>query len=250
LPSSLRTVLITTICALAAARTPCVHAQATPAISDADLEQARRSQPVITDDDIRRVQQRHPMPGERELAPASVPSAPRVDALPAPASVPPVDLEALAKGYAAEADSTAAAQGKLSGPALLVFVSFSMPHPTLQRLVAQAASARATLVLRGMVNGSLRDTVAHVHALTGEREVAFQIDPQAFARFSVRSTPTFVLMRAGTPALPCGAGPCVSSDVFATVSGDVSLDYALRFIARGAPAFARDVRSYLKRLGG
>ena len=47
-----------------------------------------------------------------------------------------------------------------SGPSLLVFVSFAMPDATITRLLDQASGARATLVLRGLVNGSLRDTVS------------------------------------------------------------------------------------------
>lgn len=205
---------------------------------------------MITDDDIERAQKKHRMPLEGELIQGPVPAAPNLDALPAPDSTRAIDLEALAKGYQANVNRMATAQGIQSGPGLLVFVSFSMPEPTLRRLVDQAAKAHAALVIRGFVNGSLRETVAHAQGLIGNRQVAFQIDPQAFDRFAVVKTPTFVLVRDGAQGQACGAGLCFPADAFVATSGDVSLDYALEFIARQEPQFAKDARRYLKKIRG
>lgn len=226
------------------------YAQTSPTVTEADIERAKHSQPVITDKDIERARQKHRMPTERELSRVPIPSVPNLDALPTPSSSRPIDLEALAKGYEANADRMAAAQGLKSGAGLLVFVSFSMPQPTLQRLVNQAAKTQASLVVRGFINGSLRETVARVQDLIGNRQVAFQIDPQAFDRFSVLKTPTFVLVREGAQGQPCSSGLCFPSDAFVMVSGDVSLDYALESIERKAPRFARDAHSYLKKIKG
>ena len=137
-------------------------------------------------------------------------------------------------------------------PALLVFVSFSMPDATLARLVDQAARARATLVLRGLVDGSLQKTVLRAQALIGQRKVGFQIDPQAFDRFSVTATPTFVLLKAGAVAAPCAAGTCFPASSFVAAAGDVSIDYALEYFRRAAPSFSRDagvVLATLKKVG-
>lgn len=225
-------------------------AQSTPIVTDADIERVRRSQPAISDKDIERARNRYRTPSDLELSRVPIPSAPNLDALPQPKTSQPIDLEALAKGYEANADRIAAAQGIRSGPALLVFVSFSMPQPTLQQLVDQAARAKAALVIRGLVNRSLRDTVARVQHLIGTRQVAFQIDPQAFDRFAVTQTPTFVLVRDGAQSTPCNAGLCYASDAYAATSGDVSLDYALEYIERRAPRFARDAQSFLQKIRG
>jgi conjugal transfer pilus assembly protein TrbC len=106
-----------------------------------------RTLPKVTDADIERARQQHPMPTDAELARVPVPSTPRIDALPQPATRTPVDLEALAKGFDAQADKPVL--GAASGPSLLVFVSFAMPEATITRLLDQASRARATLVLRG-----------------------------------------------------------------------------------------------------
>ena len=202
--------------------------------------------PKVTDADIERARQQHPTPTDAELARVPVPSTPRIDALPQPATRTPVDLEALAKGFDAQADKPAL--GAASGPSLLVFVSFAMPEATIT--LDQASGARATLVLRGLVNGSLRDTVERMQRLIGNRQVAVQIDPQAFDRFSIVRTPSFVLVREGAASKPCAAGMCIASDQFVLAAGDVSLDYVLRFFERSAPGMARDASSYLQRMKG
>jgi hypothetical protein len=43
---------------------------------------------------------------------------------------------------------------------------------------------------------------------------------------------------------------CIASDQFVLAAGDVSLDYALTFFERSAPAMARDASTYLQRLKG
>ena len=105
-------------------------------------------------------------------------------------------------------------------------------------------------MLRGLVNGSLRDTVERMQRLIGNRQVAVQIDPQAFDRFSIVRTPSFVLVRDGAASKPCAAGMCIASDQFVLAAGDVSLDYVLRFFERSAPGMARDASSYLQRMKG
>lgn len=231
----------------------CMHsmvAHAEPVVTEADMARAKRSQPVVTDKDIERAQKKHRMPTDDELRRIPVPATPKLDALPVPGSTMPIDLQALARGYAANADQMAAAQTTKIGTGLMIFVSFSMPEPTLRRLVDQAARTQASLVVRGFINGSLQETVARAQGLIGNRQVAFHIDPQAFDRFAVDKTPTFVLVRGGAQGQPCGAGLCFAADAFAAASGDVSLDYALEFIARQAPHFATDAHRYLTRIRG
>lgn len=224
-------------------------AQNPPVITDADIERVRREQPAITEGDIDAARRKYSMPGDAELRYAPVPT-PNVEALPQPLSRPPIDLEALARGYALRAEAMTQSQGLATGPGLLVFVSLSMPRPTLQRLVDQAARAKASIVLRGFANGSLRDTVAQVQGLIGSRQVAVQIDPLAFDRYAVTRVPTFVLVRDGTRPVACASGSCAPADSFLRTSGDVSLDYALEHMRRSAPGFGPPADTFLKRIKG
>jgi len=199
--------------------------------------------PAVTEADIERARQQHRMPTEAELARAPVPAAPRIENLPQPVTRMPIDLEAIAKGFDVQngAHAAAMAPGK-AGPKVLIFVSFAIPEATLQRLVDQAARAGATLVLRGLVNGSIRDTVNRMQALIGSRRVAVQIDPEAFDRYGITRTPTFVLVleRAGTEA--CTSRVCGLPLQSVKVAGDVTLDYAMQYLSRRSQGSAQPKR--------
>jgi len=180
-----------------------------------------------------------PLPG----APPA-PHAPRLDALPQPATRGEIDLEALARGF------TTLGPGPTLPPRvearLIVFISLAMPEATLDRLVEQASRARARLVLRGLTEGSLVRTAARVQALIGRRQVAIQIDPREFDRYEVRRVPTFVLVR-DQPAGACAAGQCAGA-LRASVAGDVSLDYALRQLRDRVPSLREDATRLLSNL--
>ena len=160
-----------------------------------------------------------------------------------------------------------------------VFVTLTMPRPSLQRLVDQAERSGATLVLRGLHAQSMRKTVLALGELIGQRRVNWVIDPKAFERYAVTRAPTFVvdlggarptaglLSRSDEPAdlqqarprrepsgnpLDAACGPtsnqCTATDTFISVAGDVSLDHALRTLARHAPQASPVVAPMLARL--
>ena len=187
------------------------------------------TQPTVTDADIERARQQHRMPTEAELARVPIPGAPRIENLPQPVTRMPIDLEAISKGFDLQTGAQAAATTPgTGGPKVLIFVSFAMPEATLQRLVDQAAQAGATLVLRGLVNGSIRDTVTRMQALIGSQRVAVQIDPEAFDRYGITRTPTFALAMGRAETETCGTNACEPPRSFVKIAGDVTLEYALR----------------------
>lgn len=222
-----------------------------PPVTDADVERVQRGIKAPTDVQIERAIRGVKPPTEREIAATPARSMPRVDALPTPAVPADADLGAITQGYAPAIKQALASGAALSQkPSLLIFVSFSMPEATLARLVDQAARSSATLALRGLSESSLKRTVARIQKLIGTRKVAFQIDPQSFERFSVEQTPTFVLIRAGAQPVSCGESQCLPNDSFVSVSGDVSLDYALEHIQRQAPRFTDEAGHFLQGLRG
>jgi conjugal transfer pilus assembly protein TrbC len=178
----------------------------------------------------------------------SAQAAPGIDALPQPLTQPPLDLEALARGYAATTESHPVFPGLQRRPGLLIFISLTVPRPTLERLLDQAARAGASVVLRGFADGSLRQTAAQLQALIGARPIAVQVDPPAFDRFGITRVPSFVLLRDGTRPQPCAAGSCAPPEDYLQVSGDVSLDYALAHMQRAAPRFRAETDLFLARL--
>lgn len=171
-------------------------------------------------------------------ATAAAPNAFPHIAIPAPAGLDP---QALARYYA---ESVAVRpQG-----GLMVFVSFSMPPASLQRLLVQASVLGGVLVLNGFKNNSLQETARAVQAL-GAAAGAVQVNPNAFAKYRIHAVPVLLLARAD-PGEALDAQGCALPEDFAAVAGDVSLDYALQAITVGDARFAAQAGDYLRRLGG
>ena len=195
--------------------------------------------------DIERARKAHPFPGADRLGAQPVPAPPRVNLPPAAA---PTDIEALARAGARLGNP--GAQTTATSP-LRIFITLEMPRASLQLLTDQAARSGAILVLRGLKANSMRETLAAVSSLIGERQVAWMIDPEAFARHRIARAPTFVLSlddRADT-ATSCGTD-CRTQPAFVSVSGDVSLDHALDALARQRPEARPLVAPLLARLKG
>lgn len=199
-----------------------------------------------TQQEIDATRSKHPMPSVEEIMRQSVPQVPSI----APQR-PAIDVEAIARRYGENRQAFEGASGR--EPTVRIFVTLAMPEASLKLLAAQAAKAQATIVIRGLKDDSMRATLAAVQSIIGESQVAWQIDPQAFARFRIQRAPAFVLVAQGAAASADNSGcktNCERPEAFVTVAGDVSLDYALSFIARTKPAFADDAKRYLKRLAG
>lgn len=204
-------------------------------VTKEDVDRVRAQLPNLTQDDIDRAARKLRMPTPEELKRVPLPSV-RVDALPAPSpQAQGVDLSAMARGFREQVDQSVTDSPLKLGPGLLVFVSFSLPEPTLQRLIDQAARVGGTLILRGFIGGSMQATAMRVRELIGTRQVGFQIDPQMFDKYGVTAAPTFVVVNGGE-AEGCKGTACSKADRFAAVSGDVSVDYALEFVVKQSAA--------------
>lgn len=197
-----------------------------------------------TADAIERAQQRHPFPDLQRLDQVPLPGLPRIT--PGRAAI---DLEALVQKHApTQKQNPNVARDP---PALRIFVTLAMPETSLRLLVDQAQRAGATLLLRGLKDHSMKQTLASVQALIGTSKVTWQIDPEAYTRYGIRHAPTFVLTpatadREASPAT-C-AGHCVATTAFFRVAGDVSLDYALDTIVRRHPDASQVAAPFLQRL--
>jgi conjugal transfer pilus assembly protein TrbC len=162
----------------------------------------------------------------------ALPSAPE-----APGRAP--DPAVIAERYRASA-----ATPSHTGPALLVFVSFSMPHASLLRLAEQSSRANAVLVFRGLAGTSLRQMAERLQPLA-KTGATLQIDPEAFTRFGVEIVPTFVLAERAS-----GCGETACDGLARRVAGDVSLDHALERLARSGDTLAHAADARLRQLRG
>ena len=197
-----------------------------------------------TERDIDRALKASPFPGADRIGSQAIPLPPRVNP-----QRDAIDIEALARGKVHLPNASAAFRS--ADTVLRIFITLDMPRASLQLLTDQAARAGAVLVLRGLKSQSMRETLAVVRELIGERNVAWIIDPESFTRFAVRHAPTFVLtltnLETRDEQRGCTAG-CETPVAFVSVAGDVSLDYALEAILRRKPEAAPRAEPILKRL--
>lgn len=179
--------------------------------------------------------------------PNSRPAVPELLSLPKPVSKSP-DIAQIAEAYRQPAPGNASA-GSTGAPELMVFVSFSLPKETLQRIVSQSEKSGAVLVLRGLKGNSLTRMGEEIAELVGDRKVTAIIHPPAFKQFNVKQVPSLVLARSGQASKIAEDG-CAPATSFIRVDGDVTQGYALDLIERQAPAWAEVARRYSEKLSG
>ncbi len=134
-------------------------------------------------------------------------------------------------------------------PRLLVFVSFSMPRKSLQRLAMQAGLAHAAVMLRGLVSDakgkpSFHATGIAVGKLELKKGQGFSVSPMAFKKYGISQVPAFVLVT-GKICTTCGMNFIPKH---MRLFGDVSLGYALRAMALRHPGQSERIKPYLTRL--
>jgi conjugal transfer pilus assembly protein TrbC len=171
-------------------------------------------------------------------------SVPQIEALPRPVAKSP-DISQIAESYRKSPAATPAKPANT--PELMVFVSFSMPKETLERIVLQSEKSGAVLVLRGLKGNSLTRMGEELAALVGKRNVTAIIHPPAFKQFKVTQVPSLVLAQPAQ-ASKIGEDGCASTTSFIKVDGDVTQDYAFDLIERQAPAWAEAARRYAAKL--
>lgn len=126
-------------------------------------------------------------------------------------------------------------------PRLLIFVSFSMPIPTLKSLAQQAALVRGKLVFRGLVDNSFKRTAQKLEELGTEA----LIDPTLFRAYSIKIVPVFVLQER-SPSFPGEEG--IQHD---RVTGNVTLHFALsKMVQQGETADPSSLLDTLENING
>jgi conjugal transfer pilus assembly protein TrbC len=98
------------------------------------------------------------------------------------------------------------------GPELMVFVSFSIPRNSLERIVAESERTGAVWSCADFKGNSLTRMGEEVAQLIGKRHVTAIIHPPAFTQFKVTQVPALVLANA-SQATRIGTDGCASRPV-------------------------------------
>lgn len=125
-----------------------------------------------------------------------------------------------------------------------VFVSLSMPEQSLKQYAIAAKKAGASLVLRGLVDNSMKKTVQRLQGLIQEINVTVLIDPTLYRLFKIDKVPAVVV-------LPPHEIRFTNDEMRAhdVIYGQTTLNYALQQIAEKGEA-ASTAQEALKRLRG
>lgn len=200
-----------------------------------EVEAMMRRQSATVDGALNRAQ--------REMAPRQTPKAePMKEITRAPQSARTDNLPDLLRQMAQQKPGAASATDSL-----LVFISFSMPAKTIEELSRQAKEAGAVLVLRGMKNANMRST-KEAAAVLNKGGVEWLIHPELFKQFKVDRVPSIVVAAAGADQVDQeGCAPDVE---YASVAGDVSIEFALNVIrSKAVTPIARLAGDRLTKMG-
>lgn len=76
-----------------------------------------------------------------------------------------------------------------------IFVSFSMPDIALKNIMNQAEKYNASVVIRGLINNSMLETLNKINKLVKENKGkgGLQIDPNLFDEYKIYQVPAIVL---------------------------------------------------------
>lgn len=110
---------------------------------------------------------------------------------------------------------------------LLIFVSLAMPKTSLLQWSEQAKKAGGILVLRGLKDNSLPQTLAYTNKIWSEGARGVVIDPTAYERFAINTVPAVLITKKALQ--PCTKDAC-DTPIHDVVYGDVGLAYALNKI--------------------
>lgn len=121
-------------------------------------------------------------------------------------------------------------------PALLTFVSFSMPDDSLKAVLEQTARAGGVTVLRGLIDNSFKETALRIGKLAREHGPGLSVDPRLFAEHGVTTVPAFVVVGETVPDKIAGNMSLAAAlDAIAREGDNKSIAQGLLDRLRGAP---------------
>ncbi|NKE72848.1 type-F conjugative transfer system pilin assembly protein TrbC [Candidatus Manganitrophus noduliformans] len=123
---------------------------------------------------------------------------------------------------------------------LYYFFSFSMPEESIQAAFSDGEKIGLVAVLRGLPEGSPKESLLRLKQLIGGRKVEVLIDPLLFRLYDITEVPALVYAEGVNPSCEhCEPVPRYWKRV-----GDIPLVAGLENLARSAPSVDR----YLKKL--
>lgn len=120
-------------------------------------------------------------------------------------------------------------------PEVMIFVSLSMPEQSLKLWSQQAEKIGAVLLLRGLIDNSIQVTTQKtVKLFSDSQKSGFNIDPEKFKQYHIKTVPSVVL---------------TLGETYDVIHGDTSLEAALENIAHNGSASLKPIaKAYLNKI--
>lgn len=134
----------------------------------------------------------------------------------------------------------------------LIFISFSMPETLIRNYIDEAKAYNGVLVLRGLVNNSLKQTVQKFKLIENIKEnqksnISIIIHPHLFDLYQVKQVPTIVLAQDNLKCV-LKYSECSDSYKYDKISGSITIKYALEQIEeKGSLEINRFATYFLKK---
>ena len=123
----------------------------------------------------------------------------------------------------------------------LVFISFSMPEALIEDYINEARIYGGVLVLRGLINNSLKQTVAKLKEIEGNDDgkksnLSITIHPHLFKLYDVKQVPAIVVSKDNLSCI-LKYDDCSALYEHDKIYGSVTIEYALEEIEKNGSSF-------------
>jgi len=124
-------------------------------------------------------------------------------------------------------------------PAILIFVSFSMPQSSLEAYLRDAKKIHASVVIRGLIDNSFQKTFQRIATLVkSSNGEGVELNPLWFKRFDIAAVPAVVVVPQESVCFKNAI--CKKEKDYDVMTGDITLSAALRMI-RDRGQFTSDI---------
>jgi conjugal transfer pilus assembly protein TrbC len=136
----------------------------------------------------------------------------------------------------------------------LIFISFSMPEKLIREYVREAKQYSGTLVLRGLIDNSLKKTVTKLRDIENmgdgrESNLSIIIHPHLFDLYNITHVPALVLSRNSMKCV-LKYDDCLSYYDYDKISGGITIKYALEQIKEKGSGDIGSIAEFLLINGG
>jgi len=118
---------------------------------------------------------------------------------------------------------------KKKNPSVLIFISFSMPEKSIESYLRDAKKIHASVVIRGLIDNSFQKTFQRMATLVkSSGGDGVELNPIWFKRFNIKTVPAVVVVGENSACFKNNI--CQKDRDFDVITGDITLDSALRMI--------------------